>query len=266
MTPRVVLTIAGSDPTAGAGIQADLKTFAAHRLYGASVVTAITSQNTRGVDDVFAVPATVVGTQLAGVLSDLKPAAVKVGMLATAEIAAVVAAKARAGELPNLVLDPVLSSSSGYRLGVTAAVKRLMPYATVITPNLDEASALLGWPVASTADMAGAAGQLAAEGARYVVVTGGDAAGDEAVDVLWTPSGARFLRAPRVPTRNTHGTGCTFSSAIAARLALGDAVPDALAAAKEYVTWALQAAADWKLGDGAGPLNHFGFQVSGEVS
>ena len=153
MTPGVVLTIAGSDPTAGAGIQADLKTFAAYRLYGCSVITAVTSQNTRGVDDVFPVPATVVGTQLAAVLSDFRPAAVKVGMLATAEIAAVVAAKAREGALPNLVLDPVLSSSSGFRLGVTAAVKRLLPYATVITPNRDEASALLGWQVASPADM-----------------------------------------------------------------------------------------------------------------
>jgi len=259
VTPTVALTIAGSDPTAGAGVQADLKTFAAFRLYGASVVTAITSQNSRGVDDVFAVPATVVGTQLAAVLSDLRPAAVKIGMLATAEIAAVVAAKARAGDLPNLVLDPVLSSSSGFRLGVAAAVKRLLPYAMVITPNLDEASALVGWPVSSPADMAGAAGQLAAGGAKYVVVTGGDAAGDESVDAMWTPAGARFLHAPRVATRNTHGTGCTFSAAIAARLALGDAVPDALVAAKEYVTRALQAAADWKLGDGAGPLNHFGF-------
>ncbi|TMM40617.1 MAG: bifunctional hydroxymethylpyrimidine kinase/phosphomethylpyrimidine kinase [Actinobacteria bacterium] len=259
MTPGVVLTIAGSDPTAGAGIQADLKTFAAYRLYGCSVITAVTSQNTRGVDDVFPVPATVVGTQLAAVLSDFRPAAVKVGMLATAEIAAVVAAKAREGALPNLVLDPVLSSSSGFRLGVTAAVKRLLPYATVITPNRDEASALLGWQVASPADMAGAAGQLAAEGAKYVVVTGGDAAGDEAIDAMWTPHGARFLHAPRVATRNTHGTGCTFAAAIAARLALGDSVPDALASAKEYVTRALQAAAGWQLGGGQGPLNHLGF-------
>jgi hydroxymethylpyrimidine/phosphomethylpyrimidine kinase len=258
VTPLVALTIAGSDPTAGAGIQADLKTFAAYRLYGASVVTAVTSQNTRGVDDVFTVPATVVGTQLAAVLSDLRPAAVKIGMLGTAEIAAVVAAKARAGDLPNLVLDPVLASSSGFRLGVTAAVKRLLPYATVVTPNREEASALVGWEVASVADMAGAAGQLAAEGAKYVAVTGGDAGGDESVDALWTPAGARFLHAPRVVTTNTHGTGCTFSAAVAARLALGDAVPDAVVAAKEYVTRALRAAAEWRLGGGTGPLNHFG--------
>jgi len=260
MTPPVCLTIAGSDPGAGAGIQADLKTFAAHRVYGASVVTAVTAQNTHGVNDVFPVPATLVGTQLAAVLEDMPVAAVKVGMMATAEIAAVIATKARHGGLPNLVLDPVLLSSSGFRLGVVAAVKRLLPYATVVTPNLDEASALVGWPVASVADMAGAAAQIAAEGgAKFVIITGGDAPGDEAVDALWTDAGARFLRAPRIATNNTHGTGCTFSAAVAARLAMGDAVPDALVRAKEYVSWALQGAVDWKLGGGRGPLNHLGF-------
>jgi len=255
----VVLTIGGSDPSAATGIQADLKTFAAHRLYGTSVITAVTARNSHGVDDVYAVPATVVGTQLAALLEDLPVAAVKVGMLATAEIAAVVAAKARSGALPNLVLDPVMSTSDGYRMGVTAAVKRLIPYAAVITPNLDEASALVGWPVATTADMAGAAAQLAAVGARFVIVTGGAAPGDEAVDAMWTPAGARFLNAPRVPTRNTHGTGCTFSAAVAARLALGDAVPDALVAAKQYVTWALEGAMPWRWRGEAGPLNHLGF-------
>jgi len=259
-TPPVVLTIGGSDPSAATGIQADLKTFAAHRLYGTSVITAVTTQNSRGVDDVFAVPATVVGTQLAALLEDLPIAAVKVGMLATAEIAAVVAAKARSGALPNLVLDPIMSANGGYRAGVTAAVKRLMPYAAVITPNLDEATALVGWPVTTTADMSGAAAQLAANGAKFVIITGGAAPGDEAVDAMWTPSGTRFLHAPRVPTRNTHGTGCTFSAAVAARLALGDAVPDALAAAKRYVTWALESGMSWRWGGGdTGPLNHLGF-------
>jgi hydroxymethylpyrimidine kinase/phosphomethylpyrimidine kinase len=256
MTPPVVLTIAGSDPSAGAGIQADLKTFAAHRVYGTSVVTAVTAQNSLGVEEVYAVPASLVGSQLSAVLDDFPVAAVKVGMLATAEIAGVIAARARAGALPNLVLDPVLLSSSGFRLGVTAAVKRLLPFATVVTPNLDEASALVGWQVATPADMAAAAGQLAAAGARFVVVTGGDAAGDEAVDALWTNGGTRFLHAPRVTTRNTHGTGCTFSSAVAARLALGDPVPDALMGAKAYVSQALRNAVDWKLGGGSGPLNH----------
>jgi hydroxymethylpyrimidine kinase/phosphomethylpyrimidine kinase len=255
----VVLTIGGSDPSAATGIQADLKTFAAHRLYGTSVITAVTAQNSHGLDDLYAVPATVVGTQLAALLEDLPIAAVKVGMLATAEIAAVVAAKVRAGALPNLVLDPVMSTSDGYRMGVTAAVKALLPYAAVVTPNLDGASALVGWPVATPADMAGAAGQLAADGARFVVITGGGGSGDESVDAMWTPAGARFLHAPRVPTRNTHGTGCTFSAAVAARLALGDAVPEALAAAKQYVTWALEGAMHWRWGGNRGPLNHLGF-------
>jgi hydroxymethylpyrimidine/phosphomethylpyrimidine kinase len=258
-TPPVMLTIGGSDPGAATGIQADLKTFAAYRLYGTSVVTAVTARNTHGLDDVFAVPPAVVGTQLAAVIEDLPIAAVKVGMLATAEIAGVVAAKARSGALPNLVLDPVMAAGGGYRMGVTAAVKRLIPYATVVTPNLDEASALVGWPVNTTADMAGAAAQLAAEGAKYVIVTGGAVSGDEAIDAMWTPSGARLLHAPRVPTRNTHGTGCTFSAAVAARLALGDDVPDALAHAKEYVTWALEGAIAWRWRGERGPLNHLGF-------
>ncbi len=257
--PPVVLTIAGSDPSAGAGIQADLKTFAAHRVYGTSVITAITSQNTHGVDDVFPVPATVVGTQLAAVVDDLKLAAVKVGMLASAEIAAAVAAKARAGQLPNLVLDPVLHASSGRRLGVKAAVERLIPFATVVTPNVEEASALVGWEIGTTADMAGAAAQLASKGAKYVVITGGDLGGEEAADAVWTDAGVRFLRAPRVATANTHGTGCTFSAAIAARLALGEPVADAVVKAKQYVTRALYGAAGWRLGGGTGPLDHLGF-------
>jgi hydroxymethylpyrimidine/phosphomethylpyrimidine kinase len=259
--PRVVLSIGASDPSGATGIQADLKTFAAHRLYGASVVTAIASHNAHGVDDVYPLPASVVGTQLAALLEELPVAAVKVGMLATAEIGAVVAARARAGALPNLVLDPVMATSGGSRLGVAAAVKRLVPFAAVVTPNLDEASALLGWPVITTADMAGAACQFAAQGARCVVVTGGAVPGEESVGALWTPAGARFLTAPRVGTRNAHGTGCSFSAAVAAGLALGDPVPEALNRAKEYVAWALRGSAEWKWGrnGGKGPLNHLGF-------
>ena len=260
-TPPVVLSIGAADPTAAGGIQADLKTFAAHRLYGASVVTAITTQNPHGLDDVYPVPAAVVGNQLTALLSEVPVVAVKVGMLATAEIGAVVTAKARAGLLPNLVLDPVVTTGGGNRMGVTAAVKRLLPYATVTTPNPDEASALLGWPVITTADMAGAACQLATEGAKFVVVTGGALPGEESVDALWTPSGARMLHEPRVGTRNASGTGCSFSAAVAAGLALGDPPPEALTRAKKYVTWALQGSAGWRWGrnGGAGPLNHLGF-------
>ncbi|MEJ3750885.1 bifunctional hydroxymethylpyrimidine kinase/phosphomethylpyrimidine kinase [Actinomycetes bacterium KLBMP 9797] len=258
MTPPIALTIAGSDSGAGAGIQADLKVFAALRVYGTCAVTAVTAQNTRGVQDMFPMPGNVVAAQLSSVLDDLPPVAVKTGMLASGEVAAAVTAKARAGLLPNLVVDPVLVSSSGRRLGVVSAIERLLPYALVATPNREEASALLGWPVSTPADMAGAAAQLASGGPKFVVVTGGDlVAGDEAVDALWTDAGARFLRYPRIATRNTHGTGCTFAAAIAARLARGDAVQDAIGFAKQYVARALAGARDWKLGSGTGPLSHW---------
>ncbi|GIH04324.1 hydroxymethylpyrimidine/phosphomethylpyrimidine kinase [Rhizocola hellebori] len=257
MTPTVALTIAGSDSGAGAGIQADLKTFAALGCYGTSVLTAVTAQNTVEVRDVFALPPTVVGLQLAAVLDDFQVAAVKVGMVASGEIAATITARARAGELPNLVVDPVLTASSGRRLGIASAIERLLPYATVITPNQSEASALLGWQVSTPTDMAGAASQLAAHGAKCVVVTGGEGVGEDAVDAMWTSKGVRMLKAPRVDTRNTHGTGCTYSAAITARLALGYPLEDSIDFAKRYVRAALIAAQGWRLGSGVGPLNHF---------
>lgn len=260
MTPQVVLTIAGSDTSAGAGIQADLKVFAALRVYGTSVVTATTAQNTRGVHDVYSLPPNVVGAQLDAVLDDMPVRAVKTGMLGTADVAGAVAARARAGVLPHLVVDPVLVSSSGRRLGVVRAIERLLPFATVATPNREEASALVGWQVATPADMAGAAAQIASNGPKYVVVTGGDmiSTGDEALDAMWTDTGARFLRYPRVATPNSHGTGCAFSAAITARLALGDDVPSAVGYAKQYVAGVLRGAREWKLGAGGhGPLDHF---------
>jgi hydroxymethylpyrimidine kinase/phosphomethylpyrimidine kinase len=241
-------------------VQGDLKVFAAMRIYGTAVVTAVTSQNTRGVHDVFPMPGTVVAGQLGAVLDDMPISAVKVGMLATAEAAAAVTAKARSGLLPNLVIDPVLSASTGRRTGVSTAIERLLPYAVVATPNREEASALVGWQVATPADMAGAAGQLAAAGPKHVVITGGDmVVGDDAVDAMWTESGARFLHYPRILTRNTHGAGCTFSAAIAARLALGDSPPDAITFAKQYVARALTGARSWNIGGGRGPLDHFGW-------
>lgn len=265
MTPPVVLTIAGSDSSGGSEVQADLKVFAALRAYGVSVVTAVTSQNTRDLTDVFPLPANVVSAQLSAVLEDLPPAAVKTGMLASADTAAVVTAKARSGALPNLVVDPVLSASSGRRLGVVAAIERLLPFATVATPNLDEASALVGWRVDTPADMAGAAAQLASNGAKHVIITGGDLPNpEESVDAVWTDAGVRFLRAPRVVTRNDHGTGSAFAAAIAVRLAFGEPVPDALVAAKRYVSRALAGAKSWKLGGGRGPLDHFTWTASYE--
>lgn len=265
MTPPVVLTVAGSDPSGGAGIQADLKVFAALGVYGASVVTAVTAQNSRDVFDVFPLPGNVVSGQLTAVLDDLPVVATKTGMLATADIAAAVSAKARAGALPHLVVDPVLASSTGRRLGVVAAIERLLPYATVVTPNLDEASALVGWRIDTPTDMAGAASQLASNGAKHVVITGGDLPNpNESIDAVWTDAGVRFLRSRRVETRNTHGTGCAFSAAIAVRLALGDAVPEALVFAKRYVYRALVGARDWQLGSGHGPLDHFGWTTTYE--
>jgi hydroxymethylpyrimidine kinase/phosphomethylpyrimidine kinase len=187
-------------------------------------------------------------------------AAVKTGMLGSDEVAAAVAAVARHGLLPNLVVDPVLSSTSGSRLGVVSSVEQLLPYATVVTPNLDEASALVGWRVKTPGDMAEAAAQLGKRGAKHVVVTGGHLGGDaEAIDAIWTADGSRFLSGPRVRTRNTHGSGCSFSAAIAARLARGDTVPDALESAKAYVTQAIAGSSGWRLGSGNGPLNHFGW-------
>jgi hydroxymethylpyrimidine kinase/phosphomethylpyrimidine kinase len=264
MTPPVALTIAGSDSGGGAGIQADLKTFAALGVYGTSVITAVTAQNTRAVTGVYPLLAAATREQLAAVLEDLPVAAVKTGMLGTDEVAAVVAGAARDGLLPNLVIDPVLVSTSGSRLGVMSSVEQLVPYATVLTPNLDEASALVGWPVRTPDEMAAAAAQLGSAGARCVVVTGGDLGPDtEAVDAVWMADRAWMLRSPRVLTRNTHGSGCTFSAAIAARLALGDAVPDALASAKAYVTRAIGGSAGWRLGSGNGPLDHFGWTLEG---
>jgi hydroxymethylpyrimidine/phosphomethylpyrimidine kinase len=261
MTPAVALTIAGSDSGGGAGIQADLKTFAALGVYGASVITAVTAQNTRSVDGIHQLPGPAVQAQLSAVLGDLPVAAVKTGMLGSEEVAGVVAAAARDRLLPNLVVDPVLHSTSGSRLGVVSAVERLLPYATVLTPNLDEASALVGRAVRTPDEMAEAAAQLGASGARCVVVTGGHLAHRaEAVDAVWTADGSRFMSRPRVSTHNTHGSGCTFSAAIAARLALGDSLPGALAFAKAYVARAIRGSAGWRLGSGHGPLDHFGWE------
>jgi hydroxymethylpyrimidine/phosphomethylpyrimidine kinase len=262
MTPPVALTIAGSDSGAGAGIQADLKVFAALGLYGTSVITATTAQNTREVRAVHPMPADLVTAQLAAVLADLQVRAVKTGMLGTEQVADAVAEQARAGLLPNLVVDPVLVSTSGHRLGVVAAVERLLPYALVATPNRAEAAAIVGRPVSTHDEMAEAAAQIAARGARYVVVTGGDdgdTSATESVDAFWTGAGVSLLRGPRIDTHNTHGTGCSFSAAIAGRIALGDAVPDAVAFAKEYVARALAGAREWRLGGGHGPLDHFGW-------
>ncbi len=261
MTPPVVVTIAGSDSSGGAGIQADLKTFAANGTYGGCVITAVTAQDSKGVREVLEVPTPMVAAQLATVLDDLPVSAVKIGLVPSFDVAAVLIARAQAGELPNLVLDPVLFSSSGHRLGQPRAVGALVPYTRVVTPNLDELAALVGWHPVTGREVAQAAGQLAERGPECVVVTGGDtgAPEDDAMDLVWTRTRVRLLRAARVNTANTHGTGCTFSAAIAARLAWRDPLWDALLRAKEYVSQALLGSAGWRLGDGHGPLDHLLF-------
>jgi hydroxymethylpyrimidine/phosphomethylpyrimidine kinase len=266
VTPPVALTIAGSDSGGGAGIQADLKTFAALGVFGASAVTALTAQNTQGVRGIHAVPAGFVVEQIDAVLDDLPVAAVKTGMLATATIVSAVADLAAAGRLPRLVVDPVMVASSDDRLLEPAAervyAERLVPFATVVTPNLREAEALLGAPIRTLDDQREAARALGALGAAVAVVTGGDALTDaagEAVDTVWDGGAVRELRGPRIETRSTHGTGCTFASATAAALARGAAAAEAVAAAKAFVARAVAGGATWRLGRGHGPLDLFGW-------
>ncbi|MBM2619198.1 bifunctional hydroxymethylpyrimidine kinase/phosphomethylpyrimidine kinase [Actinoplanes sp. LDG1-06] len=250
MTPPVVLTIAGSDSGGGAGIQADLKTFAALGAYGTSVVTAVTAQNTLGVTAIHPIPVDVVAAQLEAVLADLPVVAVKVGMIGDPAVGELIASWA--DRLPNLVVDPVLVATSGARLAETASVAPLLTRPCVLTPNRLEAAALVSNPDLSVPEMAE---HLAGLGARAVVVTGSELA----VDVLRFEGVTETLRGEPVDTANNHGSGCTFSSAIAVRLALGDPVPVAVRAAKRYVTDALAGGREWRLGAGPGPLNHFAF-------
>jgi hydroxymethylpyrimidine/phosphomethylpyrimidine kinase len=269
-TPPVALTIAGSDSGGGAGIQADLLTFAALGVHGTSAVTALTAQNTLGVAGVHVPPAPFLRAQLDAVLADLPIAAVKTGMLATEEVVRTVGEAAAAGRLPQLVVDPVLVSSTGARLldpGAEAAyADALFPHALVVTPNTREAAALLDAPVYTVAEARDAARRLGESGPAWVVVKGGhladaSAAGPgDAVDVVFeTASGeVTELRRPRVVTVNDHGTGCTFAAATAASLARGLAVAAALAAAKQFVHEGLVASAGWRLGGGHGPVGKLG--------
>jgi len=263
VTPAVALTIAGSDSSGGAGIQADLKTFMAFGVFGASAITALTAQNTEGVRGIHPVPADFVVAQVEAVLDDLPVAVVKTGMLATADIVRAVAALAEAGRLPALVVDPVMVASSGARLLEASAerayVEHLIPQASLLTPNLREAEFLLGTTIGTLADQHEAARALGALGAAAVVLKGGHAvsdAGDQAVDVVWDGTTTYELHRPRIRTRNDHGTGCTFASAVAAGLGRGHELPVAIEDAKEFVSRAIAAGATWRLGRGHGPLNH----------
>jgi hydroxymethylpyrimidine/phosphomethylpyrimidine kinase len=259
------LTIAGSDSGAGAGIQADLKTFAAFGVYGTSAITAVTAQNTREVTRVFELPPDLVAAQIDAVASDIGADAVKTGMLASASLVIAVAAKIRELGLRPLVVDPVMVAKSGDRLlrddAIDALRERLIPLATVLTPNLPEAEALLGRPLAAWDDVREGAKELVAMGAQAVVMKGGHppsgaaGRGRAATDILYDGEEFREYTAARVVTSSTHGTGCTFASAIAAGLAKGEPLRSAVAMAKAYVTKALQAA--YPVGRGHGPVHHF---------
>lgn len=264
MTPPVALTIAGVDPSGGAGIAADLRTFGALGVHGTCVVAALTVQDTRAVHLVRPVDSELVADQLARVAADLPPAASKTGLLASPANVEAVAACAADGRLGRLVVDPVLRASTGAELtpeGLADLYRRLLlPAAAVVTPNLGEAAWLTALPLSRPRDMRRAATALVDLGAGAAVVTGGDVgdAGADAVDVLAWAGGVEELAHPRVRTSNTHGTGCTFSAAVASYLARGHDVAGAVAEAGRYVRRALAGAAEWRLGAGPGPLDQLG--------
>lgn len=256
------LTIAGSDSSGGAGIQADLKTFGALGVYGASVITALTAQNTTGVQAIHDPPVEFVGQELDSVFGDLRVDAVKIGMLSRAAVIECVAARLARHDAKNVVLDPVMVAKSGAKLlqpdAIAALKQALVPLATVVTPNLPEAAVLLGVPeIEVHAQPEWACRELVKLGARAVVLKGGHAGGRFSEDVFHDGKAWMRLPAPRIPTENTHGTGCTFSSAIAAQLARGAPLERAVALAKDWLTAAIQGAREWRIGHGHGPVHHF---------
>jgi hydroxymethylpyrimidine/phosphomethylpyrimidine kinase len=274
VTPRVALTIAGSDSGGGAGVQADLKTFAAYGVYGCTAITAITAQNTTAVRAIHVLDASIVVEQIDTVLDDFTIAAVKTGMLASAAIIEAVADLAAAGRLPNLVVDPVMVASTGRTLvgddAVHAYRTALFPHAFVVTPNMHEAAVLLDTPITSLTEQVAAAQALGELGSAWTIVKGGHALADTsdiAVDVVVRGTDVfAMLNSPRIDTPNTHGSGCTFVAAIAAGLARGSDPSVAISDAKQFVHAAITRAASWKLGTGHGPLDHFGASRESENS
>lgn len=261
MTP-VALTIAGSDSSGGAGIQADLKTFAALGVYGASVITALTAQNTTGVTGIHQVPAGFVTAQIDAVFADLAVGAVKIGMVAEPSVIDAIADGLDRWSPKHLVFDPVMVATSGDRLLVAEAVdalrRKLIPRATLITPNLPEAAALLDEQIAvSEAGIAAQGQRLLALGCRAVLIKGGHGQGSESTDYFVTSTGSIALSAPRIATKNTHGTGCSLSSAVAAGLARGDDLEAAVRNAKIWISAAIAAADRFTVGHGHGPVHHF---------
>jgi hydroxymethylpyrimidine/phosphomethylpyrimidine kinase len=258
----IALTIAGTDPSGGAGIQADLKTFSALGVYGATVMTALVAQNTMGVRSIHDVPPAFIAEQLTSVFDDLDVKAVKIGMLSRPEVIETIAASLTRYGVETIVLDPVMVAASGDRLLVPEAVEALrtvlIPKALVITPNMPEAAALLDEPVAETEeDMIWQAEKLMKLGCRAVLIKGGHGTSDESTDILIDEKGLSRFTAKRVATQNTHGTGCTLSSAIAAGLAHGEELRDAVTIAKAYISGAIAASDELNVGHGHGPVHHF---------
>jgi hydroxymethylpyrimidine/phosphomethylpyrimidine kinase len=259
--PPVVLTVAGSDSGGGAGIQADLKTFAAFGVYGTAAIAALTAQDTRGVQGLWLPPPEFVAAQIDSVFGELSVDAVKIGMLGSSATIAAVAARLRAHGARRVVLDPVMIASSGAALlprGDVALLREaLLPLALVLTPNLPEAAALLKWePARVEAEGEAACLALLELGPRAVLLKGGHSKGPVSRDLLHDGSACIALEAPRIATRNTHGTGCTLAAGLAAGLALGDDLPTAARRAKDFVTRAIEVAREWRLGRGTGPLGH----------
>lgn len=262
LTPNV-LTIAGSDSGGGAGIQADIKAMSANGVYAASVITAVTAQNTQGVTAIHDIPVDVIAAQIDAVLSDIKCNAVKIGMLSQVAVIRLVADKIKQYDMSPVVLDPVMVATSGDQLLQTEAVDALksdlIPLVEVITPNLHEAAILSGLPLATTQDaMLSTAENLMELGSKAVLLKGGHLPGDQSGDVLLDASGeAQWFMSKRVDTHNTHGTGCTLSSALSAFLARGESLTNAAALAKDYIHAAIETADQLNVGHGSGPVNHF---------
>jgi hydroxymethylpyrimidine/phosphomethylpyrimidine kinase len=255
---KKLLTIAGSDSSGGAGIQADLKTFSAHGVFGMSVITAVTAQNTQGVFAVQEITPEVIAAQLDAIFDDIKVDAVKIGMVSNVATIEVIARKLRQYDARNIVVDPVMISKSGYHLlhceAEQALLHSLLPLADLVTPNIPEAEVLTGCKIESLAEMEQAAKQIYAKGAKQVLVKGGHLS-DDATDILYDGQNFLHLTARRIATKNTHGTGCTLSSAIAANIALGFSVTEAVQKAKDYVTLAIEHSLN--IGKGNGPTHHF---------
>jgi hydroxymethylpyrimidine/phosphomethylpyrimidine kinase len=262
MTIPIALTIAGSDSSGGAGIQADLKTFAAFGVYGASVITTLTAQNTQGVTGIHQVPADFVTSQIDAVFGDLDVKAVKIGMVSQSAVIEAVAAGLQRWSPKHVVLDPVMVATSGDRLLAPGAIDalrtKLIPGASLVTPNLPEAAALLDQPVASSETEIESQGKgLLAMGCAAVLIKGGHGHGAQSIDYLFRKAGVVALAAPRIATKNTHGTGCSLSAAIAAGLAKGDDLETAVRNAKSWVSAAIAAADRLNVGQGHGPIHHF---------